>query len=224
MVGVATKRTYHDSCALAHALDLVGERWALLVVRELILGPKRFSDLRVGMPGVSANVLAQRLRELEEVGVLRRSWLAPPAASWVYELTEWGLDLEPALTQLGKWAGRSPLLDRDAPRSIDSLMLSQRARFNPAAGKGLRANYVIRIGNDQFNVNVANGRLDVARGETKSPDAIMETSQVTFQAVLTKKISLREAVESGQFVITGDTDAVQRLFDALPKPVVIDPV
>jgi DNA-binding HxlR family transcriptional regulator len=220
---VASRRTYGDSCAAAHALDLVGERWALLVVRELLLGPKRFSDLRVGMPGVSANVLSQRLRELEDVGVLRRHWLEPPAGSWVYELTDWGTDLEPVLTQLGKWGGRSPLLDRDAPRSLDSLMLSQRARFSPAAAGGLQADYVLRVDQRRFSVHVADGRLEVERGDTQSPDATLETDAVTFEAVLTKKIGLAKAIRSGRLVLTGDTTAVERLFDALPKPALVGP-
>src|SRR5918992_576666 len=98
---MATMRTYCDGCAAAHALDLVGERWALLVVRELLLGPKRFTDLPAGLPNVSPNVLAQRLRELERAGVVRRRKLAPPAASRVYELTDWGLELEPVVISLG---------------------------------------------------------------------------------------------------------------------------
>ena len=95
-------RTYDDACAAAHALDLIGERWALLVVRELLLGPKRFTDLRAGLPGVSPNVLAQRLRELERAGVVRRRKLPPPAASRVYELTDWGKELEPVIVRLGR--------------------------------------------------------------------------------------------------------------------------
>src|SRR3954449_3642338 len=100
---MATKRTYGDRCGVARALDVVGERWALLVVRELLLGPKRFTDLRAGLPHVSPNVLSQRLRELEEAGIVRRRKLPPPAGSRVYELTEWGEELEPIVTRLGAW-------------------------------------------------------------------------------------------------------------------------
>src|ERR671921_2798404 len=106
---MTTPRSYNDACAAAHALDLVGERWALLVVRELVLGPKRFTDLRAGLPHVSPNVLAQRLRELEAAGVVRRRKLPPPAASRVYELTPWGEELEPVIIRLGRWGARSPL-------------------------------------------------------------------------------------------------------------------
>jgi DNA-binding HxlR family transcriptional regulator len=109
-------RTYGDACGTALALDLVGERWALLVVRELILGPKRFTDLRAGLPGVSSNILAERLDRLERGGVLRRRRLPPPAASRVYELTDWGMELEPVVASLGRW-GR---VRRGGPRTPGS--------------------------------------------------------------------------------------------------------
>src|SRR5215217_6239385 len=102
-------RTYGDGCGIAHGLDLVGERWALLAVRELLLGPKRFTDLRVGIPNVSPNVLSQRLRDLEERGIVRKRKLAPPAGSVVYELTDWGRELEPVIVALGSWGAKSPL-------------------------------------------------------------------------------------------------------------------
>src|SRR5213594_4101922 len=105
-----TKRSYSDGCAMAHSLDLIGERWALLVVRELLLGPKRFTDLRDALPGISPNVLTQRLEELERTSILKRRKLPPPAAAWVYELTEWGLELESVVMALGRWAARSPFL------------------------------------------------------------------------------------------------------------------
>src|SRR5713226_8540526 len=105
---MSTKRRYEDGCAAAHGLDLVGDRWAMLVVRELLLGPKRFTDLRAGLAGISPNVLTQRLEELERAAIVQRRKLARPAAAWVYELTEWGLQLEPVITALGRWAARSP--------------------------------------------------------------------------------------------------------------------
>src|ERR687895_1821390 len=119
--GVDTRRrTYDDACAAAHALDLVGERWALMVVRELVLGPKRFTDLRTGLPQASPNVLAQRLKELEEVGVVRKRRLPPPAASQVYELTDWGRELESVLIALGRWGARAPLDPECVGMSVDS--------------------------------------------------------------------------------------------------------
>src|SRR5919201_5435813 len=145
IVGMAIKRTYDDGCAAAHALDLVGERWALLVVRELLLGPKRFTDLRAGLPHASPNVLAQRLRELEEAGITRRRKLPPPAGSWVYELTEWGSELEPVIMELGRWGARSPSRPCDAGMSIDSLILALRTTFDPDAAGDLSATYELRL-------------------------------------------------------------------------------
>ena len=121
-------RTYGDGCGIAHGLDLLGERWALLVVRELLLGPKRFTDLREGLPNVSPNVLSQRLKELEHAGVLQRRVLPPPAASTVYELTDWGRELDAVVVQLGRWGARSPAIrSTSAPGSITACGRSSRA-------------------------------------------------------------------------------------------------
>src|SRR5690606_11724400 len=117
---MVNKRTYGDGCAIAHALDLVGERWALLIVRELILGPKRFTDLRAGMPHATPSILSQRLRELEDAGVVERDTLPPPSGSRVYRLTDWGMQLEPIVTSLGRWASRSPALPDDEAIGVDS--------------------------------------------------------------------------------------------------------
>src|SRR3712207_6281242 len=128
---MATARTYGDGCQIAHGLDLVGERWALLVVRELLLGPKRFTDLKKGLPNASPNVLSQRLRELEQAGVVRRDKLPPPAGSRVYALTDWGRGLEDIVMALGHWAARSPSPPRDVPIGADSTVLALQARFDP---------------------------------------------------------------------------------------------
>src|SRR5436190_17542395 len=128
---MARIRPYLDGCGIAHATELLGRRWALLVVRELLLGPKRFTDLRSGIPDISPNVLGERLRELEEFGIVRRRRLPPPAAAQVYELTEWGAELEPAILALGRWASRSPSFPRDAEMGPDSLVLALMSTFEP---------------------------------------------------------------------------------------------
>src|SRR6478735_6090294 len=133
------RRRYDDACAAAHALDIVGERWALLVVRELMMGPKRFSDLRASLPGISANVLTQRLEGLEAAGVLTRRKLPPPASAQVYELTPWGYESEPIFQALGRWAARSPSHDPTLPFSAASLLLSLRTMLDPARAGGLDA-------------------------------------------------------------------------------------
>jgi DNA-binding HxlR family transcriptional regulator len=216
--GMATMRTYCDGCAAAHALDLVGERWALLVVRELLLGPKRFTDLRAGLPNVSPNVLAQRLRELERAGVVRRRKLAPPAASRVYELTDWGLELEPVITQLGRWGARSPSRPRDATLGVDSLILSFRTMFDPRAADGLSASYELHLDEDVFRVAVSDGRFDTARGEAERPDATIETDSATLATLVYEGRPLAEALRSGDVRIEGDESAVERFLTLFPLP------
>jgi DNA-binding HxlR family transcriptional regulator len=216
--GMATMRTYCDGCAAAHALDLVGERWALLVVRELLLGPKRFTDLRAGLPNVSPNVLAQRLRELERAGVVRRRKLAPPAASRVYELTDWGLELEPVITQLGRWGARSPSRPRDATLGVDSLILSFRTMFDPRAADGLSASYELHLDEDVFRVAVSDGRFEIARGEAERPDATIEADSATLATLVYEGRPLAEALRSGDVRIEGDESAVERFLTLFPLP------
>src|SRR5690349_5063195 len=148
-------RTYGDACAAAHALDLVGERWALLVVRELLLGPKRFSDLRSGLPNAGPNRVSQRLRELEQYGIVRRRKLGPPTRSWVYELTDWGRQLQPVLVHLGRWGRHSPFRDLNADISVDALMLALHGDFAAQLSDGLSATYALVFGDDRLTVRVA---------------------------------------------------------------------
>jgi DNA-binding HxlR family transcriptional regulator len=194
---MATTRTYDDGCAAAHALDLVGERWALLVVRELLLGPKRFTDLRAGLPNTSPNVLAQRLRGLEAAGIVRRGKLPPPAASRIYELTEWGRDLEPVIIELGKWGVRSPTKPPDAELGVDSLILSFRTMFEPERAAELDASYEFRLGEDRFRAEVAEGRLEIERGVADDPDATVETDAGTLAALVYQDLELDEALSYG---------------------------
>jgi DNA-binding HxlR family transcriptional regulator len=203
-------RTYGDGCGVAHALDLVGERWALLVVRELLLGPKRFTDLRAGMPKASPNVLAQRLRELEQAGIVRRRGLPPPAASMVYELTAWGRELEPIVRAIGAWGARSPTLPRDAPVGTDSVMLALETFFDPEAAEGLSAAYDLRLGRDVFHVRVADRRIEIRRGAGGAADAIVETDADTLSAVLWKGRTLADASRAGDLRVDGDRRAVRR--------------
>ena len=212
------RRTYDDGCAAAHALDLVGERWALLVVRELLLGPKRFTDLRAGLPGASPNVLAQRLRELEGVGIVRRRKLPPPAASRVYELTEWGLELEPVIVRLGRWGARSPSKPRDARMSVDSLVLSFRTMFDAGAAGGLTAVYELRLGEDRFRAVVDEGRFEIVRGAADQPDATIEADPGTLVALVYEGRDLGEALRSGEIEIEGDESAVERFLTLFPMP------
>jgi DNA-binding HxlR family transcriptional regulator len=215
---MATTRTYDDGCAAAHALDLVGERWALLVVRELLLGPKRFTDLRSGLPHASPNVLAQRLRDLEAVGIVRRGKLPPPAASKIYELTEWGRDLEPVIIALGRWGVRSPTKPPDAELGIDSLILSFRTMFDPDRAEGLDAVYEFRLGEDRFRAEVAEGRLEIERGTAEQPDATVETDAGTLAALVYDDLELDDTLSSGDLKIKGDRAAVESFLVLFPLP------
>ena len=161
---MATKRSYGEACRFAHALDLVGERWALLVVRELLLGPKRFTDLRAGLPHASSNILSERLRDLEQGGVIQRRKLPSPAGSSVYELTEWGRELEPIVTKLGAWGARSPFPPDSQEIGPDSIVLALRSLFDADAAGDLEATYELRIGEERFRVEIADEELDLIRG------------------------------------------------------------
>jgi DNA-binding HxlR family transcriptional regulator len=218
---MSTKRTYGDACGFAHGLDLVGERWALLVVRELLLGPKRFTDLRAGLANASPNVLVERLRELEKVGVVRRRKLPPPAGVWVYELTDWGRDLEPVVLELSRWAVRSPSFGGDAPVSADSSVLALRTMFEPDLAEDLSATYELRLGETHFRLRVADRRIEAARGSAEQPDAIIETAPGMLEEVAFHGRSLADAIKSGDVRIEGDGKLVTRLMAlfSLPEPV-----
>ena len=189
-----------------------------MVVRELLLGPKRFTDLRSGLPHASPNVLAQRLRDLEAAGVVRRGKLPPPAASKIYELTEWGRDLEPVIIALGRWGVRSPTKPLDAELGVDSLILSFRTMFDPDRAEGLDASYEFRLGEDRFRAEVVDGRLEIERGTAESPDATVEAEAGTLAALVYDDLELDDALGSGDLRIKGDRDVVERFLTLFPLP------
>jgi DNA-binding HxlR family transcriptional regulator len=207
------QRSYGDPCGVARALDAVGERWALLVVRELLLGPKRFTDLLRGLGGASQNVLSQRLRELEAAGIVRRRRLGPPAGAWAYELTEEGSALEPVLVALGRW-GRSRPMTADAELSVDALVLALQTTFDPAAAGDLEATLDLHVADDQLQVTMAGGRLSVTRASAKDPDATLRTDVPTLRELAFRKRRLDDAAAAGAVEVVGDRAAVQRLLDA----------
>jgi DNA-binding HxlR family transcriptional regulator len=178
-------RTYGDPCGIARALDLIGERWALLVVRELLLGPKRFTDLRAGLPHVGPDMLAQRLRELEQVGVLRRGKLPPPAGARVYELTDWGRELEPVVLALGRWGSQAPFPPEQADLGTDALIIALKTLFDPERARALRGStFELRLGEDVFALRVGERGLEAARGPAADPVATIATDPDVLQHVL----------------------------------------
>ncbi len=205
------KRNYGDSCGIARALDLVGERWTLLVIRELVLGPKRFTDLRAGLPGVSADVLSQRLRELESAGVVVRGRLPPPAAARVYELTDWGRELEPALHALGRWGGQTTLPAEAPPLSPDAAVVALQTTFDPASAGDIDGAYQLRLGDRPYAIRVGNRRLRARQGTDNGAVATIATDPATLAAVLWHGRSLDDAVATGSLGIDGDHAAAQRL-------------
>jgi DNA-binding HxlR family transcriptional regulator len=216
---MATKRSYGEACRFAFALDLIGERWALLIVRELLLGPKRFTDLRAGLPHASPNILSDRLRELEHVGVVHRRKLPPPAAIQVYELTEWGAELEPIVTQLGAWGARSPIPPEHREINADSIVLALRSLFDPVAAGDLEASYELRIGEQRYRVDVGGGELSLERGPIESPAATVAVGDAgTLAAVLTGELPLGEALKNGTAEIEGAKKDVRRFLALFPMP------
>jgi DNA-binding HxlR family transcriptional regulator len=157
------KRRYEDACGLAHALELLGERWAMLVLRELAYGPRRFSELKADLTGISANVLTQRLTELESRGLVRKTKLPPPASVQVYEATPWGLEAVPMIASLGRWAARSPLHDPTLRMSHVSVMMSLQTLISPGRAAGLNARVCFRFGDAAYVATVIDGRLEVER-------------------------------------------------------------
>jgi DNA-binding HxlR family transcriptional regulator len=212
MESMPQQRGYRDACGIAHALDLIGERWALLVVRELLFGPKRFTDLRRDLPAASPNALADRLQELAEIGVVRRRRLPRPAASWVYELTDWGCELEPILVSLGSWAIRSDRHDGTGNLSAASVMLTIRTYFSGDATGILE----VRLGEDQFGVLLSRGRADVHREPPAGPDAVIISDPVSLSASFGDSHRLRAALDN--VTVTGDRQLATRLLTSVRVP------
>jgi DNA-binding HxlR family transcriptional regulator len=213
-VVVPTTRTYGDACGIARALDVVGERWALLVVRELLFGPQRFADLRRGIPGASSNLVSDRLRELERHQVVRRRKLPPPAASSVYELTEQGRQLEPVVLALGNWGSQLPLPSAPVTLGAVSMLVYLRsaARVDPSAPV---SRYRLQLDDRVWTVRTDSGVLHIEPGDPVDPDAGLRSDPRTFNALLANPRTLTSAVAAGTVETTGDPAAIRRLLRAV---------
>jgi len=204
------KRWYDDACGTAHALELVGERWSLLIMREMMFGPRRFGDIRAALPGISANVLTQRLETLESHGIVVRSKLPPPASVQVYGLTPWGYEADQLLIVLGNWAARSPGHDPTLPLSKTSLMLSFRTMFQAdvAGDRVVTVGFV--LGEETFRVRVENGTLTPRRAEIDDADVVFDTTPEAMAGYVYGKVPLEAMEEAGAIVVQGDRNAALR--------------
>ena len=206
------KRRYEDACGLAHALDLIGERWAMLVLRELAYGPRRFSGLKRDLTGISANVLTQRLNELEARGLVRKSKLPPPASVQVYEATRWGLEAVPVIANLGRWAARSPLHDPTLPMSHVSIIMSLQTLISPERAAGVHTRVGFRLGDADYVTTIHDGRLDVERREPVDCALIFTGSPTAVAGVIHGGAPF-ETIE-----VEGDLDAARRFIDLFVLP------
>jgi DNA-binding HxlR family transcriptional regulator len=207
-------KRFDQYCPVAHAMCIVGERWALLIVRELLHGPKRYTDLRDGLPGIGTNILAARLRELEGGGIVRKRRLPAPAASTVYELTEYGAELEEVVYALARWGARSlgppgPDDELYAEWGINALP----AMFSPEAARGLTETYVLRIEGDVFSVRLENGHMQASVGAVEDADVAIETDMATFFRLTGRDLSPDEALEQALVSMDGDRAAFERCFE-----------
>jgi DNA-binding HxlR family transcriptional regulator len=215
-VAVPTSRSYRDACGIARALDVVGERWALLVVRELLFAPQRFSELRHALPHISSNLLADRLRELEHNGVIRRA-PAPTEGPRVYELTEWGRNLEPVLRALGDWGIDAPQPPPPTALSATSVLifLQGAARPDPALPP---TTYRLELDGRIWTVRLASGRAEVQPGEPATAAASLRTEPKSLSALLADPATLPTARADGSVAVVGDLSAIDRLLHAVTNP------
>lgn len=198
-------------------MEILGERWALLVVRELHTGPKRFTDIRTALPGISANILTQRLEGLEGAGVIRRRELPPPAATRVYELTEWGGESGPIFEVLGRWAARSPW-NTGTCFSAASFMLSLRTMFDPGRAQGVAGTMEFRIGATRMVCTIADGRLTIEPGEAGTPDLVLTGPGEPMGGFIYGGVPLAELEAAGEIEVDGDRSLAERLPGLFPLP------
>jgi DNA-binding HxlR family transcriptional regulator len=206
------RRSYDQYCAVARGLDVIGDRWTLLLVRDLLLGPKRYKDLLSGLPGIGTNLLADRLKELETAGLIERTVLPPPAGSAVYQLTGTGHDLEPVMAALGHWGARF----LGTPKKTDIMVprayfVAMRGVYNPQAAAGVSATYEVRIADLVFEVRVTDGRLTTREGAVRNPDVVLTMDVHTLNDLMFHALTPSAAVAGGRVQIAkGDLDALER--------------
>jgi DNA-binding HxlR family transcriptional regulator len=216
---MAGKRSYGDPCGIARALDVLGERWALLVVRELVLGPKRFTDLKSHLPGIATDVLSQRLRQLEQADVLRSTTLPAPASGHAYELTDRGRDLQPVLHALGRWGSQEGFEGVRHDMTVDAFAVALSTVFDPALADGLDTRLALVVDDDALVAEVRNHELELRRGVAEQPDARVLGSVAALREVLWRGRPLAEAEADGSITVGGLRSVVRRFLKLFPPPV-----
>lgn len=210
-------RTYGDACGIARALDLVGDRWTLLVVRELLLGPKRYTDLMSGLGRIAPDVLAQRLRDLEAGGLARRVTAPWPGRVQVYELTERGQELEPVLRELGRFGSSVAMPVGELTFSPDAAAIALRTMFDPQRAGDLQTNCVLTLDGEPFAVGIDGGELDLRRGGGGVPEATLTTTPGVLAALVWHGRALDDAVRAGDAEFDGDVQVLESLFDVFRR-------
>jgi DNA-binding HxlR family transcriptional regulator len=211
-------RRYDDACGTAHALEVFGDRWALLIIRELMLGPRRFSQLRADLPGISASILAQRLSDLERRKVLIKTRLPPPAATPVYGLTEWGYEAEPITSAMGRWAARSPSHDPSRRISGVSLLLSFRTMLDVGRCGGLDACLGFRFGEDVYGARLTSNGLSIVQGDPPRPSVRFAATTAALGAAVYGHAPLARLEAEGVLEISGDHALAERFVTLFPLP------
>lgn len=206
------QRTYNQYCATARTLDLVGERWTLLLIRELLTGPKRFGDFQASLRGLGTGLLAARLKHLEREGLARKVTLPPPARTSAYALTAAGEDLAPAIVALARWGLTWAMEDRDESETFHPgwAMLALEACFEPTAATGLHILYELCIGDEVFHVRIDDGTVQVLQGPAQRPDAIISMDPDSFLGLMDPGVTLATLVKSGAASAEGDPDALRK--------------
>ncbi|HLZ78303.1 MAG TPA: winged helix-turn-helix transcriptional regulator [Sphingomonas sp.] len=203
-------RWYDDACGTALALEFVGERWSLLLIRELMFGPRRFGELKANLPGISSNVLAQRLDGLEAAGIVSRRKLPSAMSVQVYELTPWGYEAEPILQEMGRWATRSCRHDPTLFLSPASAMMSLRTMLDRTKAAAERITIAFHFPTDRFVGVLADGELHIRRGESDAADATFTTDPTTFAAIIYAKLPFRQSEAEGKLTLEGDHETASR--------------
>ncbi|MWV27704.1 winged helix-turn-helix transcriptional regulator [Aurantiacibacter rhizosphaerae] len=222
---VAHGKWYSDACGTAFALEVLGERWSMLIVRELMLGPRRFSAIRASLPGISAKVLTERLETLAQWGVVEKSQLPPPASAQVYGLTEWGYAADHALNELGRWAARSCRHNPDLPLSAASLMASMRTMQLPALSQARDMTIGFELGGEAFGATIRSGVLAIERSDRAEGDAVLRAPNARPVAgALYSGMPLAMLEEEAGLVIEGDRALAQQYLALFALPAKIDAV